>query len=125
MSVQINIMEMLDVLRELNHQDAAELQSRAEALATKMAQVIAQELDCTTDEATHQGMAFAGLCAPFRPKRRDQEFPAALSQFDDGGEEEWQEDCEDLCTECDADNTGGDGYDGKCGNCADKDAIDD
>lgn len=125
MALQLNIMEMLDALKEIEHPEAEDLKTQAEDLATRMAQALGQALDCNAGPADHQGMAFAGLCAPFTPKRHDQECPAVLSQFDDGGEDEWQEDCADICTECDEPSTGGDGQDGKCGNCADKDAAND
>jgi hypothetical protein len=34
-------------------------------------------------------------------------------------DDDWDDDYMDRCRECGADNTGGDGYDGLCGNCAD------
>lgn len=99
MSIQLNFMEMLDALDELESPAAASFKKTAEGLASAMALEIARLTETKTDEAIHEGMAFAGLCAPFNPTKAYQAPPQVLTQFDPGGVEDWIEDAAALYTE--------------------------
>ena len=96
MSLQLNLDEMLEALGDIDHPEFADILKGVENLANRAAVLLAEHFDCLTDTATFDGVAFAGTCAPFRPKFAGQDCPEGLSQFDDGGADDWESDLEQL-----------------------------
>lgn len=90
MSIQLKTDEMLEIIGAIDVERAAALQKRLEALATEMAQFIGHHFDCEYGDATFEGTAFAGTCAPFNPKRVGQELPECFAHYDEGGD--WEAD---------------------------------
>lgn len=96
MSIQLSADEMLEVLSETSHPLAASFRTQVEATASAMATAIAQVLDCNAGEATFQGVAMAGTCAPFRPRTAGQPVPPAFEHWDVGGHGDWEAEAEEL-----------------------------
>lgn len=94
MSIQLKADEMLDALITLNHPRASDYQSILCAVSTAMANDLGTTLGCWSGPATFQGMAFAGLCAPFGPTYHRQPCPEVLAALDPGGDQDWQEEAE-------------------------------
>lgn len=90
MSMQMKLDEMLEALQALDTDKAERFDAILCATGTEMASIIAQHHDCDHGEATMEGVAFAGICAPFMPRYQNQPFPKGWEMFDDGGREEWE-----------------------------------
>jgi hypothetical protein len=90
MSTQMKLDEMLEALQAIAPDKAGRFEAILCATGTEMASILAQHYDCEHGEATMEGVAFAGICAPFMPRYRDQPFPDGWEEFDDGGREEWE-----------------------------------
>jgi hypothetical protein len=91
-SKQLSIDEMLDAMHELGLDSVTGFENQVEQLASTMAETLADALDINCGEATYQGTAFAGTCAPFWPKRADQPVPECIEHFDVGAD--WEADDE-------------------------------
>lgn len=89
MGKQLKLDEMLEVLTRLNHPQAVGLTAALESIGTHMANIIGEELCIRTDAATFQGLAFAGLCAPFFPRFDGQPVPEVLEDIDEGADWEF------------------------------------
>ncbi|MCG7629051.1 hypothetical protein MHM88_14665 [Epibacterium sp. MM17-32] len=83
MSIQLKTDEMLEVLFYTGHPQAALFQRQLEQLADTMADEVAEVLQINRNgPASFEGLAFAGTCAPFEPRSRDQPCPGFLLDFD-------------------------------------------
>ena len=96
MSIQLNLDEMLEALGALEPEGAAHWQHDIETIGTKMAARIGELCGCMAGEATSQGVAFAGTCAPFQPLTHGQPIPEALQGLDEGGEPDWIEQAQEI-----------------------------
>lgn len=86
MTKQLNIDEMLQLACDLGLPNYVALRSGVEAIGTKMAEAIATQLEVESGTATFEGLAFAGTCAPFYARDKDQPCPPPLQDYDT---EEW------------------------------------
>lgn len=86
MTKQLTLDEMLQLACDLALPNYGELRSEVEAVGTKMAAAIAAQLDVESGAATFEGLAFAGTCAPFYARDKDQPCPPPLQDYD---AEEW------------------------------------
>lgn len=96
MSIQLNLDEMLEALQTLDSEAAQPFRLMLESTGTLMAATIARLADCECGYAEAMGTAFAGTCAPFRPRYRFQPVPDALEPFDSGGQDDWREQAADV-----------------------------
>lgn len=96
MATQMKLDEMLEALQAIVPEKAERFEAILCATGTEMASILAQHHDCEHGEATMEGVAFAGICAPFMPRYRNQPFPEEWEMFDDGGREEWEEEARDA-----------------------------
>lgn len=96
MSLQLNLDELLETLSEIESPEFQEIKEQVEAAANRASAIIANHFDCNCGEASFEGIAFAGTCVLFRPKYAGQDCPKGLSQYDDGGADEWENDLDEL-----------------------------
>lgn len=84
MSIQLKPDEMLEFLCWMNSPLYDHLKIKMEALADQMADEIAAVIPELTrcGDATYEGLAFAGTCAPFEPTNPDDHIPGVLTLFD-------------------------------------------
>lgn len=75
--------EMLAVIRDTSPVVGAQLQKRYETLASEMAEIIADDLKCSTSRANWD---LDGMMAAFRPAYPGQEKPQVLAEHDPEGE---------------------------------------
>lgn len=94
MSKVLKIDEMLEVLNEINHPQAADFISQVETIGGSLAQAIAEALNVIHGRASFD---LGETCATFKPKFKGQPCPDALDLRDLGGE--WEE--EDKSWSCD------------------------
>lgn len=86
MTKLLNLDEMLDCAKEIGLPDADMWAGQLEAIGSTMAAAIADKLGVIAGDASPEGVAFAGTCAPFNPAFEGQPCPDALDQFDPGGD---------------------------------------
>lgn len=98
MSIQLNIDEMLQALGALDPKNALDWQNHIEALGTEMAARIGVLCGCMAGQATSQGVAFSGTCAPFQPLTHGQPIPPAIAGLDIGGEPDWIEQAQEIAS---------------------------
>lgn len=98
MSLQLNLEEMIDALREVGETSQVDIFScQLQTIGTQMAAILAQKLDVRCGPAEND---LGGFCAPFYPKSADQtEPPEILARHDDGGADDWTYDHERLLVE--------------------------
>lgn len=97
MSVQLKIDEMLEALQDTAPARAKHWQTLIEATGSLMALELATLLDCNAENpVSFQGTPFAGTCAAFTPKHRNQPCPAILADYDEGGVADWDTDAAEL-----------------------------
>jgi hypothetical protein len=100
MSIQLNLDEMLEIMRRINHPQAANFQWALETIGTAMAERIAPHFHCQHGNATSEGVGFAGTCAPFMPRYHMQPCPEIFTEYDAGGAEDWLEQSRDESLAC-------------------------
>ena len=86
MTKLLNLDEMLDCAREIGLPEADVWAGQLEAIGSTMAACIADKLGVIAGDASAEGVAFAGTCAPFNPAFDDQPCPEALEMFDPEGD---------------------------------------
>lgn len=111
MSKVLKIDEMLEVLNEIGHPQAADFVAQVEILGDSIAQAIADALN-----VNHGPSAFdmGETCAAFTPKFRGQRCPEAIDTKDAGGE--WDDEDDGWrCPNCDETAQDGSGICITCG----------
>jgi hypothetical protein len=86
MTKLLNLDEMLDCAKEIGLPQADAWAGELETIGSTMAAAIADKLGVVAGDATAEGVAFAGTCAPFNPAFEGQPCPDALDQFDPEGD---------------------------------------
>lgn len=86
MTKLLNLDEMLDCAKEIGLPDADMWAGQLEAIGSTMAAGIADKLGVIAGDATAEGVAFAGTCAPFNPAFEGQPCPDDLDRFDPEGD---------------------------------------
>ncbi len=103
MSIQLNPDEMLEALSGFATDEATpphprfdEFRDRLESLASEMAGALAASLGVNCGDASFEGLAFAGTCAPFQPRTHRQPCPDVLAMLDPGAVADWNEQAAEL-----------------------------
>ncbi|WP_262267102.1 MULTISPECIES: hypothetical protein [Microvirga] len=86
MTKLLNLDEMLDCAKEIGLPQADIWAGELETIGSTMAAAIADKLGVIAGDASAEGVAFAGTCAPFNPAFEGQPCPDALDQFDPDGD---------------------------------------
>ena len=88
MAKQLTIDEMMECAKDAGMPGADAFIRGFENMATALAQSLAHHLHVTCGDASFQGTALAGTCAPFMPRKPGQPCPEPLAQYD---ESEWDD----------------------------------
>lgn len=86
MTKLLNLDEMLECAKGIGLPDADMWAGQLESIGSTMAAAIADKLGVIAGDASAEGLAFAGTCAPFNPAFERQPCPDALDQFDPEGD---------------------------------------
>jgi hypothetical protein len=82
----LSIDDMLGALQMVDHPRTTELMTEAEALADRIAAVVAEHFKVSIGRAASCELGFGGTCVDFRPSFEGQECPDAIDCHDEGGD---------------------------------------
>jgi hypothetical protein len=94
MSYQLKLDEMQEALSNCGHPQADAFERALCSIGEAMAEALSERLHIDVGIIDQQGVAFAGICAPFNPRYRGQPLPNAMLGYDD--DDAWDSDDADL-----------------------------
>jgi hypothetical protein len=86
MAKVINLDEMQEILRLLEHKDAERYAVELERLGDEMARTICHEIGALCIPAECMGTAFAGTCVLFYPAKAKDKCPTVMKRYDKTGD---------------------------------------
>lgn len=85
----LSVNDMLDVAADCRMPNFAAHCGKLEQAAQDFAEVLAEHLGVITGDSANYDQGCGGLCATFRPARRDQPCPEVIDAGDPGGD--WED----------------------------------